>query len=149
MIDLNAITQRSAGPSWGWYRYGTILCFGKEDHECAVGIIFEGTEEAYDIFGCWAPGIPPMDDDCIFFRDKNGEYIDEQDAIITDRALAALPRTSGRMDGIILGPSIESNPVSSAVAATNSAPLPQTVALIGIGVIVVGGLTFLLVKALS
>lgn len=157
MVNLNAITAQAPGRSWSWYRYGVLICFGKEDHECAVGIIYKYSEDIYDIFECWAPGIPPMDDNCIIFRDRNGNYIDEQDSLITDRALGALPRASGKMDGIILKPSEENgdstyitNTGTITPKSTDEAPLPQKIAIVGIvGCIVLPTLIYFVYRAIT
>jgi hypothetical protein len=145
VVDVSQITARAAGPNWGWWRYGDeILCFGKEDQECAVGIIFRRMEDgAYQIYKCWAPGIPPIDDNCIFFQDKDGNDTPTQNDDICSRAWASLPLGSGKMDGITLAPSSSvCNPCSAASAGVQGATLAEKIAVVALGAFIVAGLAY-------
>jgi hypothetical protein len=153
MVDVSQITARAAGPNWGWWRYGDeILCFGKEDQECAVGIIFRRMADgAYQIYKCWAPGIPPIDDNCIFFQDKEGNDTPTQNDDICSRAWSLLPLGSGKLDGITLAPSASvCNPSCSAASVVQRSASPaEKWAVAGLGVFVIFGLAYGIYKAVT
>jgi hypothetical protein len=152
VIDLSRITANAPGSMLGWWRYGDdLVCFGNTDVECRIGVIIRAMPGAsYPVYGCWAPGNPPIDDNCIIFTDRDGRSVTTQDDDVCGLALSKLPRGSGKSDGITIVPSASSvGMCNSCGTVPTQAPLPQRILFLGFGVIIVGTLAYGIYKVLT